>query len=297
MDIMVTGANGLLGQHLVSNLLLNGHRVHAVGRGVARVSAGINENFLYHSLDIRDKPSLSALFASIPAIDVLIHAAALTQVDYCELHQQEAYDVNVNGTTYLLEAADAACAHVVYVSTDFVFDGVRGNYREDDPVGPVNYYGETKWLAEQQIQHTNMLWSIARTCLVYGNPVLGTRSNIISWVKENLEQGKPINVVDDQVRTPTYVKDLADGIQRIAEKGAGGIFHLAGKDVLTPYAMACSTAAFFGLPGHLIERVDAAVFSQPARRPLQTGLAISKAGNVLGYAPHSFAEGMADMYS
>jgi dTDP-4-dehydrorhamnose reductase len=149
--------------------------------------------------------------------------------------------------------------------------------------------------AESLVETCDMPWAIVRTCLVYGNALVGTRSNIISWVKENLTAGKPIKVVSDQVRTPTYIDDLVTGILLIVQKNAEGSFHISGREVLTPYDMAVQTAAFFKLDASLMTKVDASSFSQPGRRPLKTGFDISKARKELGYQPISFKESLEKM--
>jgi dTDP-4-dehydrorhamnose reductase len=128
--------------------------------------------------------------------------------------------------------------------------------------------------------------------LVYGIAPGLSRTNIILWVKASLEQGKQIQVVDDQFRSPTLAEDLAQGCLLIAEKKATGVFNISGKDFLTPYQMANQTADYFGLDKSLIVKASAATFSQPAKRPPRTGFDISKAENLLGYRPHSFLEGI-----
>ena len=134
-------------------------------------------------------------------------------------------------------------------------------------------------------------WAIVRTVLVYGKNHSG-HNNILKIVKEKLERGEEYNVVDDQVRTPTYVEDLAKGIVSIINKKATGVFHLSGKDILTPYQMAIRTADHLKLDSSVIKKVTAASFSQPARRPLKTGFIIDKARKELGYEPLSFEEGL-----
>jgi dTDP-4-dehydrorhamnose reductase len=227
--------------------------------------------------------------------DVVVHAAAMTQVDDCELQHEKCFEVNVQGTSQILVDAELVCKHFIYVSTDFVFDGEKGNYTEEDEASPLSWYGFTKLQAEAVVESSTIPWAIVRTCLVYGETVDGTRSNIITWTKKNLEEGKPIKVVNDQVRTPTYVVDLAKGILLVIEKKATGIFHIAGKDILTPYQMALATASHCGLSKTLIEEVTAATFTQPAKRPPLTGFDITKAKNELGYAPLSFEEGLQAM--
>jgi dTDP-4-dehydrorhamnose reductase len=156
---------------------------------------------------------------------------------------------------------------------------------------PVNFYGKTKAEAEDAVKEYEFDWAIVRTSLVYGVPVTG-RGNLLTVVKEKLEKGEEYKVVDDQVRTPTYVEDLAAGIVSIIEKKATGIYHLSGEEVLTPYDMACQTADYLQLDSTLIKKVTAANFSQPARRPLRTNFIIDKAKKELGYQPVNFQTGL-----
>ncbi|MBS1933041.1 MAG: dTDP-4-dehydrorhamnose reductase [Bacteroidetes bacterium] len=295
MKILVTGSNGLLGQHLVKLLLEKGYHVIASGKGGDRLSFSPDPLYKYVEADITDLISMEKLInGQLP--DVIIHAGAMTQVDICEQEHEKCYDVNVNATKMIAALAERNKSFLIYISTDFVFDGEEGNYREDDEMNPVNFYGVTKAEAEKIVARVNIPYAIARTCLVYGNILQGTRSNIISWVKEKLEKKEKIKVVDDQVRTPTYIEDLANGIVLIIQKKATGIFHISGEEILTPYEMAMQSADFFGLDKDLIERVNASIFSQPAKRPMKTGFNINKAKAVLNYQPGSFKEGLQKMF-
>ena len=160
---------------------------------------------------------------------------------------------------------------------------------------PISFYGWSKYAAEKVVQHSGLAWGIARTVLVYGIAHDMSRSNIILWVKKSLEDGKTIKVVTDQFRSPTLAEDLAAGCALIAQKRAEGIFNISGKEVLTPYEMAIQTADYFGLDKSLITKADASTFTQTARRPPRTGFHIDKAQQELGYAPQSFAEGIATL--
>jgi dTDP-4-dehydrorhamnose reductase len=224
--------------------------------------------------------------------DVVVHAAAMTQVDDCELRPQQCERINVQGTSQILTDAETFSSHFIYISTDFVFDGEKGSYTEEEDTKPISLYGFSKLQAESMVQTSTIPFAIVRTCLVYGNLLKGTRSNIVSWVKESLEQGKTIQVVSDQLRTPTYVEDLAKGIALIIEKKATGIYHISGKDWLTPYDIAIKTAQKFQLDVTKIIKVDASTFKQPGRRPLKTGFVIEKARKELGYEPISFDKGL-----
>lgn len=296
MKILITGSNGLLGQHLVKMILdTTSHEVMATSKRQPRLVIQ-DSRIHYYSLDITDGMAVNLLLEKLQP-DTIIHCAALTQVDECEQEPIRAWEINVTATRFLVEAAKQINAFMIFVSTDFVFDGIHGPYKETDEVNPVSYYGSTKVAAEKAVAESGLPYAIVRTCLLYGNILFGTRSNVISWVKENLEQGQKIKVVSDQWRTPTYIEDLANGILLIAEKKATGLFHISGKDFLSPYDMAIATAEYLHLDASLIEKVDASVFTQPAKRPATTGFIIDKAKNELGYEPLSFREGLQKMLS
>jgi dTDP-4-dehydrorhamnose reductase len=226
--------------------------------------------------------------------EVIIHGAAMTHVDECEKHQEACYRANVLATKYLVAAAEEIAAHFIFVSTDFIFSGLDGKnpYTEEAAPDPVNYYGQTKLDGEELLKRSRLKWAIARTVLVYGLANDLSRSNIILWVKASLEAGKQIQVVDDQVRTPTLAEDLAAGCILMAEQGATGVFNISGSELLTPYQMAMETADYFGLNKELIVRTDSTQFTQPARRPMKTGFVIQKAIEKLGYSPKTFRMGI-----
>lgn len=294
MKILITGANGFLGYYLVEQLLEKKYSVIATGKGECRLPFTGQDNFLYAEMDFTDPYSLHDVFEAAKP-DVVVHAGAMSKPDECEIDQMKAYLVNVEGTVQLLINAEALKCFFVFISTDFVFDGETGMYKEEDVPQPVNYYGRTKLEAEEAVKEYEHDWAIVRTVLVYGKNHTG-RANILSIIKEKLEKGEEYSVVDDQVRTPTYVEDLARGIVSVVEKKAKGIFHISGKDVLTPYQMAIKTAEYLGLDNTLTKKVTAASFSQPAKRPLKTGFIIDKARRQLGFEPLSFEEGLAKTF-
>ncbi len=283
--ILITGANGLLGQKLVEQLVSkNEFQVFATGKGKARLPG---EGFEYLEMEITSEEQVADIIQQVQP-NVIIHGAAMTNVDECEQNQEGCFDVNVNATRYLVHAAERVQAHFIFLSTDFIFSGEKGPLDESEPPAPVNYYGETKVMGEEIVKNCKTKWAIARTVLVFGIAHDMSRSNIILWVKNSLESGKQIQVVDDQYRTPTLAEDLAAGCILIAEKGAEGVFNISGADFLTPYEMAIHTAEFFGLNKDLIKRTDSNTFNQPAKRPLKTGFIITKARKELGYEPKTF---------
>lgn len=290
MKILITGANGFLGHYLTKQLLENDHHVIATGKGDCRLPFTTHEKFEYAAMNFTDPFAVHDVFEKYKP-DIVIHAGAMSKPDDCEQQQWQAYVTNVEGTVTLLINAAEQKSFFIFVSTDFVFDGKKGMYTEEDVTAPVNFYGKTKADAEEAVKEYEHGWAIARTVLVYGKPLAG-RSNILSIVKDKLEKGEEYSVVDDQIRTPTYVEDLATGIIAIAEKRANGIYHLSGSDIITPYEMACMAADYLGLNKSLLKKVTAADFSQSAIRPLKTGFVIDKAKDQLGYTPLSFKEGV-----
>ena len=295
MKVLITGANGLLGQHLVKLLIdSTNYIITATGKGVSRLPFNSSNRFNYFSLDITNGVEVAA-FIAMDRPDIIIHTAAITQVDECEQNPIHCWNTNVTATRFLLGAAEIVGAAFIYISTDFIFDGIAGPYVESDIPGPVNYYGSSKLGAEKSVMEAKLPWCIIRTVLVYGNILVGNRSNMVSWVQNNLSQGKKIQVVSDQWRTPTYVEDLAKGILLAIENKAKGIYHISGEELLTPYDMAMATAAYLALDKKLIEKVTASIFVQAAKRPAKTGFIIDKAKNDLGFRPLSFKEGLKKM--
>lgn len=289
MKVLITGANGLLGQKLIQ--LLGDEpdvEIFATGRGPQRIPSG---GFLYVSTDLTDEAAVQSLIQQT-APDLIIHCAAMTQVDDCELNQEACRQANISATHHLLQAAESHKSHFIFVSTDFVFDGAHGPYAENDPPNPISHYGHTKLKAEQLVAASPLKTAIVRTVLVYGVAHDLSRSNLVLWVKNSLEAGKAIRVVNDQWRTPTLAEDLASGCWMVAQKKAEGIFHISGEGFMTPYDMALKVAEAFDFDKSLISAVDASTFSQPGKRPPKTGFIIDKAKRVLGYRPTSFERGL-----
>lgn len=292
MKILVTGSNGLLGQKLVA-LLHQQPEVEllATSRGANKL-AGLYPQVRFRALDVTSRDQVHRVLAEEQPTH-LLHTAALTNVDECELHQAECWQQNVTAVAHLVAACEEHQIHLLHVSTDFVFSGAEGPLTEEAVPAPVNFYGQSKLAAEQLVQQARTPWAILRTVLVYGVAHDYGRTNLVLWVRDSLRAGKPIKVVDDQYRTPTLAEDLAQGCWLAAQHQARGLYHISGQEQLTPYEMARQVADYFQLDASLIERVDASTFTQPAKRPARTGFIITKAVRELGYQPHSFREGIA----
>jgi dTDP-4-dehydrorhamnose reductase len=292
----VTGSNGLLGQKLVYKL--RGRKdvqLIASSRGENRLIK--KDGYEYEPLDITDEKEVHRVFAKHKP-DVIINAAAMTNVDACETRREEAKAQNVDALRYMVSAIEdpknkMQDCHFIHVSTDFIFDGTKGSeYTEEDEPNPQSYYARTKLEGENIVRASKIKWSIARTIIVYGVVDNMSRSNIVLWVKNSLEKGQQINVITDQFRSPTLAEDLADGCIAIADKSATGIFNLSGPQTFSIWELAEMICDFWKLDRSLMKPVTSEQLDQPAKRPLRTGFVLDKARRVLGYHPHTFSEGL-----
>lgn len=291
--VLITGSNGLLGQKLVQLLSQESEiDLIATARGANRLPA--SSDYQYVSLDITQESEVNQVFDAYKP-HMLIHTAAMTNVDTCETDPEGCELLNVTAVSYLIRASEKYDTFFCHLSTDFIFDGKNGPYAEDAIANPISIYGESKLKAEQLIQASSLRWAMARTVLVYGIVGDMSRTNIILWVKKSLEEGKTINVVTDQFRTPTLAEDLAIGCWLITKTQTEGIFNISGSDFLTPYEMAIKTAEYYGLDQSLIQKADSSTFQQAAKRPMRTGFILDKAYQTLGYKPRTFDQGIAIM--
>ena len=244
----------------------------------------------YTRLDITDAAATERLFADF-APDVVINCAAMTQVDDCETARDTCWQVNATAVETLAACCRSQGARLIQISTDFVFDGAEGPYQEDARPNPVSYYGRSKLAGENYARGAGSdKWAIVRTVLVFGASEDPGRGNFVTWVHDALQEGKPIQVVTDQWRTPTWTVDLAEGVERIVRYRKSGVFHISGRELLSVNEFAHLIAETMGLDASLIGEADGSTFTQPARRPARTGFIILKAETELGYRPHDVSE-------
>lgn len=291
--VLITGSNGLLGQKLLDLYLgKRDAQLIATSRGANRYNAFEGYGYTYQEMDVTNKDEVMLnIIRYCPT--AVINTAAMTNVDTCESEKEACDKLNIDSVKYLVEACNQFDVHLVHLSTDFIFDGENGPYTEEATPNPLSYYGESKLKAEQYIIENCKSWAILRTVLVYGVANDMSRSNIVLWAKNSLEQGKQINVVDDQYRTPTLAEDLAMGCYLAEMKQAQGIYNISGGDFMNVYELAQRVADFWKLDKNLIGRADSSTFTQPAKRPPRTGFDLTKSREKLGYEPHTFEEGLA----
>lgn len=275
--VLITGANGLLGQALVKTFLAD-YDVLALARDSA--SKLPFDGFLYKAGDLADRAGLrDCVTEFVP--NYIVNAAAYTNVDGSETEREACWRANVTGVENLVYAAQKVDARLIHVSTDYVFDGKHGPYKEDDTPNPLGFYARSKLAGENALITSKANFAIARTMVLYGTGY-GIRANFVTWAIGQLRQGKPIRVVDDQFGNPTLASELAGALRTLAESGKSGVFHLSGSEVIERCSFARRIAETFGLDEALISPVNTAEFKQPAPRPLKSGFIVEKAGKELG---------------
>lgn len=288
--ILITGSNGLLGQKLIDLYLKNNDvKLIATARGINRYPT--DDGYEYAIMDITSFEQVQEVIKKYKP-HCIINTAAMTNVDQCEEDMVGAENLNINAVSHLIDAANQVDAHFIQLSTDFIFDGKAGPYKEDDEPNPLSFYGKTKLEAEKIIRAKSNKWSIIRTILVYGIVHDMSRSNIVLWAKNALEKGQPLKIVDDQFRSPTLAEDLAIGCQLVEQKEAEGIYNISGKDQMSIVSLVERVADYFQLDKTSIERVSSSTLNQPAKRPPITGFNLERSIKELGYNPHSFEEGI-----
>lgn len=289
--ILITGSNGLLGQKLIYALRgRNDITLIATAKGVNRTKE--KSGYVYEELDITNQEMvMNVLIKHKP--DCIINTAAMTNVDACEQNKEECRRLNVDAVTYLTNACKKTNAHFIHLSTDFVFDGENGPYKEDDKTNPLSFYAQSKLDSEKIVEQSNLAWTIIRTIIMYGVVDDLQRSNVVLWTINSLRDKKTISVISDQHRSPTLAEDLADACIQAAIKRQTGLYHVSGKNLMTILECVQQTADFFGLDKSFIKPITTEELNQAAKRPLKTGFIIDKAIKDLNYQPHSFLEGLA----
>lgn len=288
--ILITGSNGLLGQKLIDCILKN-NQFDLVATSIGKNRHPNTNGYIYAEMDITNQSQINAVIA-LHQPNIIINTAALTNVDTCHTQQDLCWQLNVTAVGYLITACAKYHIKLIHLSTDFIFDGKAGPYTEDAEPNPLSFYGKSKLAAEQLLIQSNIKWAILRTVLVYGVVKDLSRSNLILWAKNALQNGEEIKVINDQYRTPTLAEDLADCCLLVAQKNREGIYHASGKNMMSILEMVLAVADFYKLNTLLIKPISTHSLNQAAMRPAITGFILDKAINDLNYQPHSFIEGL-----
>lgn len=293
--VLVVGANGFTGRRIM-NMLANNTDYQVSGCSLHPDLCPNAGNYRFIEADICDEKAVNRLFEECNP-DVVINTAALSAPDYCESHHKEADALNIHAVAHLAKACEERGGRFIQLSTDFVFGGeTQQPYTEDDLPSPVNYYGLTKLESEKQVANICTDYAIARIVVVYGAALPGQHGNIVQLVANRLRSGEAIRVVNDQWRTPTYIDDVVQGVEKLIGHPVNGIYHICGGECLTIADMAFRVADVLGLDRSLIIPVSTEEMQEKTPRPRFSGLSIGKAQCELGYRPCSLEEGIRRMF-
>jgi len=276
--VLVIGASGLLGSKLYEHFsTLQDYQV--IGTGLKYHDRGLR----YYDITSKD----FSLFKETKP-DVVIHSAGVTNVDYCEKNQEEAGKVNFEGTENVIEACKLNNSKLVYFSTDFVFDGKKGDYKEEDAPNPLSYYARTKLKSEQIVKNSGLDYLILRVAVLYSAKQNG---KFVDWCITQLRTKHYIDLVADHIRTPTLVDDIAQALDFLLKNKKSGIYHVAGSERLSAYSMGLRIAEVFNLEKEYIKPILSNKFKQPAQRPRDSSLNTQKLRSD-GIKMSGFVEGL-----
>lgn len=284
MKALIIGGSGQVGGHIYEHLAESGE---SVIRTHYRQSTS-NSIFL----DITSKESVHQLVGEVKPTHIYLPAAA-TNVDECERDPASTFPINVTGVQNVIEAANHIRARLVYFSTDYIFDGKNGPYKEAEPPNPICEYGKQKVSAEHIILSTCRDFLIIRTTVIYGWEQ--QQKNFVIRLIKSLKEKKEVRVPIDQIGSPTYAPNLAEATIQLAISNEQGIVNVTGPDIVSRYEFACEAADCFGLSKELIIPVETQLLGQIAKRPLHLGLVVTKATQLLNIPLQGYREGLQKM--
>jgi dTDP-4-dehydrorhamnose reductase len=278
MRFLITGGSGLLGSKVAEKAILDGYEVYS-GFNQHKTRAGIPVK-----LDICNQKVMRKVFNEIKP-KIVVHSAAITNVDKCEEDKELAWKVNVEATKRITELSREHGAFLVYVSTDYVFSGKEGMYKETDKTAPINHYGTTKLEGEKTVAALTTEWCIARPSVIYGSVPAAGKINFVLWVLDKLRKGEQIKIITDQFISPTFNTNLAEMLIEVARRRLTGTYHLSGATPINRYDFACLIAETFELDKNLIKPAKSEEMNWNAERPKNTSLNVEKASRTLSKKP------------
>ena len=278
LRLLITGGSGLLGSKVAEKAILDGYKVYS-GFNQHKTRAGIPVK-----LDICEKEATNRVFTEIKP-EIVVHSAAITNVDKCEEEKELAWKVNLEGAKRIAELSREHGAFLIYVSTDYVFSGKEGMYRETDETKPINHYGATKLEGEKTVAALTAEWCIARPSVIYGSVPAAGKINFVLWVLDKLRAGEQIKIITDQYISPTFNTNLAEMIIEVARRRLTGIYHLSGATPINRYNFARLIAETFELDKSLIKPAKSEEMKWNAERPKNTSLNVEKASRTLSKKP------------
>ena len=282
LKFLVTGSAGLVGQQVVKDLSKSNQVFSCYNESKSEYGIPMKMDLLNHEM------ISSVLFETEP--DVVIHLGAMTGVDLCEKEGSMAFDINTKATQTIAQQCSISNTFLVYVSTDYVFDGNLGMYKEDDIANPLGFYGKSKLEGEKAVQNFSTSWCIARTSTPFG--LHPTKKSFPMWVIENLQKQKQIDVLIDQFTSPTYIPNLSRMLIEISERRITGIIHTAGASKISRYQMASIVSDKLNLDGTLLKQISMNKMKWVAQRPKDSSLDVSRASSILNEKPQKIDQSL-----
>ena len=289
--ILIIGANGMLGQCCVDFYSNSNNKFELLSLSIE--DQPVFNDVDYIPCDITNREQVKKIVYDF-CPDYIVNAAAFTNVDKSETEREQAWKVNVKAVEYIAEAARVIDAHLIHISSDYIFNGKNGPYSENTIPNPIGYYGRTKLASENALKISGAIYTILRTNVLYGTAP-DSRPDFVKWVVESLRNKKNIRIVIDQINNPTFIDDLVQAISKIIEFGRTGIYHIGGREFLSRFEFTNIIADYFHLDKSLVTPITTEELNQRAKRPLKSGLITLKAETELGYKPHLIPEALEEM--
>ena len=280
LKFLVTGSAGLIGQQVVKDLSKSNEVFSSYNDSMPEYGEPVR-------MDLRDHKQISGVFDEKNP-DVVIHLGAMTDVDLCEGENSSASEINAKSTETIAKECSKQNSFLIYLSTDYVFDGNSGMYKETDTTNPIGYYGKSKLDGEISVQNSSADYCIARTSTPFG--LHSKKKSFPIWIIENLEQKNQINVLTDQITSPTYIPNLSKMLIEIAERKITGILHISGASNMSRYDMACMIADKFNYDQSFLKPATMNDMNWVAKRPKNSSLDVSKAVSILHEKPQAIEE-------
>lgn len=283
--VLIIGASGFLGKELYTTFKLDKNY------DTSGTYSSCKGNDFEH-MDITDLECVNYIFDKIKP-QIVIVTAALTNVEYCETHKEETYKINVSGIKNILILCKQYGCRVIYISTEYVFDGEHGPYSEEDKENPINNYGKDKLEAELLVKSQISEYLIVRTTVVYGWDL--ESKNFIMQLIQNLGNNNSMKVPIDQISSPTYCPNLAIMIKECVGRNITGKLNIVGNEIIDRYRFAVKAAEVLGLRKELIIPVKTDILGQVAKRPLNAGLKPDKALSLLDFKPTNIEDSLKEV--
>ena len=282
LKFLVTGSAGLVGQQVVKYLSKSNQVFSCYNESKPEYGDSVK-------MDLKNYEMISSVLTEIKP-DVVIHLGAMTGVDICEKEKTSASEINTKATEIIAKECSKLNSFLVYVSTDYVFDGNFGMYKEDDVANPLGFYGKSKLEGEKAVQNFSTNWCIARTSTPFG--LHPTKKSFPMWVIENLQKQKQIDVLIDQFTSPTYIPNLSRMLIEISERRITGIIHAAGASKISRYQMASMVSDKLNLDGTLLKQISMNKMKWVAQRPKDSSLDVSRASSILNEKPQKIEQSL-----